>query len=146
MTGRRQATPLVVLAYGVLGIVPFLAPSIAGAFMPVFKPAAARFLVLYGGLILSFLGGARWGLAVAFSNPPTAVISLAMLPTLAGLALLVLPPDERRVQILGLVVALVVHWCWDITGRDLPAWYPGLRSLLTAGALAGLLVGAVVLT
>jgi len=108
MTGRRQPTPVVVLAYGVLGVVPFLAP--AGAFMPVFKPAAVRFLVLYGGLILSFLGGARWGLAAAVSNPPTAVVSLAMLPTLAGLALLFSHPTNVACKYWDW------SWHWSCTG------------------------------
>ncbi len=137
---------MVVLTYGVLGIVPFLAPSAVGVLLPAFKPTAAQFLVLYGGLILSFLGGARWGLAVALPKPSPVVVSAAMIPTLAALALLVFLPGQYRLQVLGLAVALVVHWLWDRAGRNLPAWYPALRSLLTAGALAGLLLGAVVLT
>ena len=146
MTTRRPSVPPVVLRYGLLGVLPFLAPSVAGAFIPECRPAAARFLVLYGGLILSFLGGARWGFAVACSAPPVGIISLAMVPTLAGMALLVLPSDERQVQMLGLAAALALHWWWDVASRNLPVWYPVLRSVLTAGALVGLVAGVVLLT
>ena len=74
------------------------------------------------------------------------VISLSMLPTLVGLALLVAPPGARRLQLFGLAVALGVHWLWDVSGEDLPAWYPRLRTPLTVGAVAGLIAGAFVLT
>jgi hypothetical protein len=68
---------------------------------------------------------------------------LAMLPTLVGLALL-LTPDVVRLP--GLAAALALHWLWDVRSPGLPAWYPRLRSLLTAGAVLGLVAGAVLLT
>lgn len=139
-------TPLVVLTYGLLGVVPFLAPPLAGAVFPAVKSVAALVLALYGGLILSFLGGARWGLAIVNPAPSSELVSLAMIPTLVGLALLVLPADDRRIQLLGLAAALAVHWLWDISAGNLPAWYPRLRTILTAGAVTGLVAGAMVLT
>jgi hypothetical protein len=67
-----------------------------------------------------------------------------MLPTIAGLALLAAPvPGTLRFT--GLAAALALHWLWDVRSSDLPAWYPRLRGILTAGAVAGLLAGAFVL-
>jgi ribose/xylose/arabinose/galactoside ABC-type transport system permease subunit len=146
MSRRPETSPPIVLTYGLLGILPFLAPAAAGYLRPEYSAPAAGVLVFYAGLILSFLGGARWGLAVSQAEPPAPVISLAMIPTLAGLALLVLPPDNRRIQIPGLLACLMAQWLWDITSHGLPLWYPRLRSVLTAGAAAGLLAGAVLLT
>jgi hypothetical protein len=139
-------TPPVVLIYGLLGMIPFVAPPLIGALFPATKASAASLLALYGGLILSFLGGARW--AFANAHPPTkqGVVSLSMLPTLVALALLALPPAARLAQLIGLAAALALHWAWDLLGADLPQWYGRLRSLLTAGAVAGLLAGAIVLT
>jgi len=133
------------MTYGLLGLIPFLAPPLAGTIFPHLRAIAAFILVLYGALILSFLGGARWGLAVARPSPRASVVTLAMLPTLVGLALLALG-DARRAQMLGLAAALGLHWLWDLRGEDLPAWYPDLRTLLTAGAAIGLVAGAMLLT
>ena len=135
--------PRVVLIYGLLGVLPFLAPVAAEAVFPGVREAAAAVLALYGALILSFLGGARWGLAVSRPAPSFVVVSLAMLPTLVGLGLLV--AASRPVQLFGLAVALAVHWVWDVRADDVPAWYPRLRSVLTAGAVAGLVGGGFVL-
>jgi hypothetical protein len=115
--------------------------------MPIVAPGwrdfAAQVLVLYGALILSFLGGARWGLAVAGLNPSAWVVSLAMLPTLVALTLLLLPSD--RLRLLGLAFALALNWVWDVLSDRMPDWYPTLRTILTAGAVIGLVAGAVTL-
>jgi ribose/xylose/arabinose/galactoside ABC-type transport system permease subunit len=139
----RAPIPGVVLAYGVLGLIPFLAPALFGMALPAYRMTAAAVLAFYGALILSFLGGARWGLAVGRAQPDAAVVSLAMLPTLAGLALLLMPDPVR---LPGLAAALALHGLWDIRAAGLPPWYPRLRSALTAGAVIGLAAGAVVLT
>nr|WP_294543106.1 DUF3429 domain-containing protein [uncultured Rhodopila sp.] len=140
MTG--SPIPRVVLAYGLLGLIPFLAPPLIGLVLPGCRAPAATILAFYAALILSFLGGARWGLAVDHPVPDSKIVSRAMLPTVAGLALL-LAPD--RVRLPGLAAALALHWLWDIRSAGLPAWYPGLRSVLTAGAVLGLAAGTVLL-
>jgi hypothetical protein len=142
----RSAVPRAVLVYGLLGVIPFVAPPIAGAVVADWKPEAAVVLARYAALILSFLGGARWGLAIAHPPARTSLISLAMLPSLVGLALLLLPPAARPWQFAGLAAALILHWLWDLRGDSLPAWYPWLRTPLTLGAVAGLVAGAFVLT
>jgi hypothetical protein len=141
MTAR---TPAVVMSYGLLGLVPFLAPPVIPVVAPTLAGFASQVLALYGALILSFLGGARWGLAVTDPAPSVRIVSLAMLPTLIGLGLLLVPIG--KVRLLGLAAALGVHWVWDIRCAGVPGWYPGLRTILTAGAIAGLLAGAFSLT
>jgi hypothetical protein len=146
MTQPRQSTPMAVLVYGLAGVIPFVAPAVAASFLPPLKSVAAVVLALYSGLILSFLGGARWGLAVSRPEPSVGTVSLAMLPTLSGLALLILPAEYRGVQLLGLAAALVLQWLWDVSAGNLPAWYPRLRTILTLGAVVGLVAGFAVLT
>lgn len=130
--------PRVVLIFGLLGIIPFWAPALVTLIWPNVLPLAGIVAAVYGALILSFLGGARWGLAVAWPDPRRVVISLAMLPTLAGLALLLLPAEWRAAQLCGLAAALLLHWLWDARASGLPAWYPKLRAILTIGAATGL--------
>ena len=141
----RTAIPPLVLIYGVLGLAPFLAPPLIGYLAPDLSALTATALALYGGLILSFLGGARWGVAITEARPRSAVVTLAMIPTLVGLALLMLPPSAQTAKLAGLAGALTVHLLWDLRSPGLPSWYPSLRILLTAGAVLGLLAGAALL-
>ena len=134
--------PSSVLIYGLLGLIPFLAPPLAAMLMPAAAPIAGLILAVYGALILSFLGGARWGLAIAMPDPSAGIISLAMLPSILGLGLLLVP--DRKIQLVGLAVALALHWLWDARATAVPSWYARLRTPLTAGALIGLLTGSFV--
>ena len=143
-TATERRPPASVTAYGLLGLIPFLAPPGTMLLWPDWGAFASRLLALYGGLILSFLGGARWGFANSRPAPSFGLISLTMAPTLVGLALLLLPAEARRAQLAGLAIALAAQWIWDMRAADLPRWYPWLRSILSAGATVGLVAGAVV--
>lgn len=68
-----------------------------------------------------------------------------MLPTLFALGLMMLPATLHSWQIGGLILGLTLHWLWDIRAKGLPDWYPGLRTLLSGGGVAGLIAGAVLL-
>lgn len=137
--------PPIVLLYGLLGLIPFLAPPLIGVMFPELRPTVGVILSLYAGLILSFLGGARWGFAVQAPAPSACTVSLAMLPTLVALGLLALPGDLNRQRWAGLAVALGLHCVWDLSTATPPAWYGKLRTILTAGAIAGLAGGILLL-
>ena len=143
--GDPKTPPKVVLIYGVMGLSGFLGPVLAGVLTPGYRDLALRLLIAYAALILSFLGGARWGLTVARPEPSPLTVSLAMLPTLFALGLMMLPATLQSWQIGGLVLGLTLQWLWDIRARGLPDWYPGLRTLLSGGAVAGLIAGALFL-
>lgn len=141
----RPSIPSVCLVYGLLGLIPFLAPPVLALAWPGLSDLAGRGVALYGGLILSFLGGGRWGLALIAPAPDRRVIGLSMLPTLVGLALLLAPASARGLQLCALAAALAADGIWDIRSSAVPDWYPRLRALLTVGAVAGLGLGAIVL-
>jgi hypothetical protein len=77
--------PPVVALFGWLGLIPFLGLPIIWCAIAAVSGLAGTVPIAYGALILSFLGGARWGLAVAHRGPRALKISLAMLPTLVAL-------------------------------------------------------------
>ena len=146
MTDRTAVpTPTWVLIYGRLGLIPFLAPGIIGWIWPAYAPLAGSTLAVYAALILSFLGGGRWGMAVACPDVDNRIVSLAMLPSLAGFALLMLPADQRLWQLGGLAVAHMLQGVWDLRAKAVPAWYASLRGQLTLAALVGLALGMAVL-
>lgn len=146
MAMQASATPRVVLIYGLLGLIPFLAPPLMGLWVPVHAGMFAVVSLAYGALILSFLGGVRWGLAVARPDPGFGTITLSMLPTLLALVLLLLPGIAPARQLIALAMLLTLHFVWDAGSKGLPAWYPRLRGLLTLGAVAALLAMAWVMT
>lgn len=142
MTDHTHSSPSGVWAYGLWGIVPFWSLPLAVLLAPSWTSVAAAIALLYAALILSFLGGARWGLAVSDPSPKSVVVGLAMTPTLAGLAVLVLMHGHVRLQLLALAAALTLSWVWDVTAKGLPSWYGRHRTWLTLGAVGGLCLGA----
>lgn len=146
MTDRTAVpTPTWVLIYGRLGLIPFLTPGIIGWIWPDHAPLAGSALAVYAALILSFLGGGRWGMAVAAPAVDNRIVSLAMLPSLAGFALLMLPAEQRLWQLGGLAGAHMLQGIWDLRANAVPAWYASLRGQLTLTALIGLALGMAVL-
>jgi hypothetical protein len=142
MSARTDTVPRVVLIYGVMGIIPFWSLTAATLLAPKWANLAAMVEAAYAALILSFLGGARWGLAVRDPIPDPVVVGLAMTPTLVGLAALVFLHGAVRLQLLVFAAALALSWCWDFTAKAAPPWYARLRTGLTIGAIGGLCVGA----
>jgi hypothetical protein len=138
--------PKTVLIYGLLGLIPFLAPPLIGLFTPAHADILGLVVLVYGALILSFLGGARWGQEVVHPVPRFGVITLAMLPTLAGFALLLATVLDRPAQLTAMAALLGLHFFWDAASPGLPGWYTRLRLLLTAGAITGLLAMTVLVT
>jgi hypothetical protein len=142
LTRPADAAPRAVLAYGLLGIIPFWSLPAANLLAPGWAGVASVVEAAYAALILSFLGGARWGLAVRDAAPDPVVVGLAMTPTLAGLAALVFLHGAARLQLLALAGALALSGGWDAAAKGLPPWYARLRTGLTLGAVSGLCVGA----
>ncbi len=138
----RPPIPRSVLVYGLLGLIPFLAPPLLTAAVPAHGGFLALIALAYGALILSFLGGARWGLAVATPSPGFWTITASMLPTIAALALLLSPTLPRPLQLLVMAGLLTLQFVWDALSKGVPPWYPRLRAILTLGAATGLVAMA----
>ncbi len=131
--------PRVVLLYGLAGLIPFFASPVGTLLAPDFRWQFNESLLWWSAIILSFLGGARWGAAVQADAPSPRLIGPAMLPSIAGWAILVLVPANMRViQFSALATALLASLLWDLAARALPGWYGRLRMVLTAGALVAL--------
>lgn len=151
MTPERIPTPAAALGLG--GLLPFFAGAIGTWWPdPAVQAIALRALAIYGAVILSFLGGVRWGCLLCDTPEDRASIgrwgplTLSILPSLvAWIALLGSP----LFALATISVGLVVQYLMDIravSGGLLPRWYGGLRTLLTAGATASTVAGVIALT
>ena len=140
----KTAIPPAPLLLGLAGLIPFWALAIGllahGAFgmAPVRLDAA---LATYGAIIVSFLGGIRWGLAVP-AGDPGANYAVSVVPSLAAWAILA-APEPWRLAGLGLVaLALGPIDLGLVRSGMAPAWFGRLRIILSVGAGIALWLGA----
>lgn len=142
----EKTDPVILTAFvlGLAGLIPFLVSAFLtfaseGAFLGLDVRLIGLF---YGAVILSFLGGIRWGLAIA---PLTRVdrakdISISVLPSLLGFFALLLPLTAG----LGLLFAgFALQYLWDFQSHrkgHLPGWFHLLRLILSLGAGASILL------
>jgi hypothetical protein len=133
--------PLTPLLLGLSGLIPF---GVLSGLMLTGKTEllglsydrTVLFLCVYGAVILSFVGGARWGLALTYEDQKKArrdyVISI--IPALLGWSCLMLEPmlALRALCILTIFLALLDYGL--ICRGDAPVWYGRLRLMLGAGA------------
>lgn len=126
---------IVAWALALAGLIPF----VGCAALFVMRPEAGDLwvgpLAAYGAIILSFLGGARWGSALAGPEPKVGALIASNLPAVAAW-LTFLPGVPYAVQLLVLIFGLVFMLVWDYRGA--PSWYRNLRIVATIGAVLSL--------
>ncbi len=138
-----SSIPGTALVLGLAGLIPFAAGA-ASLWIPLAGLApelGLKLIIGYGAVILSFLGGIRWGTAMGpYDTRRQGLEFLAsVLGSLAGLAAILIP----AVPALTLLIAgFLMQALWDVTSVEagrLPAWFGKLRMLLTAGAVISLI-------
>jgi Protein of unknown function (DUF3429) len=143
MQGMSSQAPLsaTTRALGIAGLLPFLAAALASLLAPpAWDDAAARALVAYGAVIVSFLGGIHWGAPTDAARDGARL--WGVLPSLLAWPMLLLP--SSRWALLGLAAALLLCWAVDrarYPGLGLASLLP-LRTLLTGVAVACCLAAA----
>lgn len=142
-------TPRVPLILGYAGTIPFLGSALVAAFAG-HPEDAATVTQIYGGSILSFLGGTHWGLALTQASvvktvglivSPGRDFVISVVPSLVGFGSMMVPP------IAGLPVlatSFASMWLYDRLRLPLltsvPSWYVALRTPLSIAATGACLV------
>ncbi len=146
---KRVAT---ILTYA--GTVPFLACAailLFGQHMGLgsLRQFAGQAITTYAAVIVSFLGGIQWGVALATheQQPQTAksLFLLSVVPSLLAWAMLFLPNGSSRV----IVAIFLVGFVWVIDAllhlqQVLPTWFFRLRSIVSAVVMASLIAAMLV--
>lgn len=130
--------PVAVMFYGFAGLIPFLAPPLLTLLWPQQHAVFEQALLWWAAIILSFLGGARWGAAVQAPAPDARLIGLTMAPSIFAFAAL-LAPVTPALRMLLLVAGFALVLIWDRRSGGLPGWYGWLRQRLTVLAAVGLI-------
>lgn len=131
----------------VAGALPFIAATAAlyvSSASSVRVPAIAA-LVTYSAVILSFLGGIEWGLAIRdeTGTESTRVVALGLSVVSSLAAWAVLWMDGPKWQVGSALAIFVAVWGADqwMAGKGLlPAWFIDLRTAISA--LVALVLGA----
>lgn len=138
---KAQHLPAWTRALGYGGLLPFVAGALAMLAIPdaETRQLAARALIGYGAVILSFLGGVHWGLVLreAPARAPAMLVA-GVLPSLAGWAALLLPFDTAVALQVG---AFGAFWLYEhrvLGPAVLPPAYLALRRWLTLVVIAAL--------
>jgi hypothetical protein len=133
--------PAAALLLGMLGVLPFAALGLAAAIGANVGPIAGMpGLLTYGAVILSFMGGAQWGLTVAGSSSDGRGLwrrfGVSVVPALVGWAAL-LPPARLGLTLLAAAFALLAAYdLWTVRRGEAPAWYGRLRLGLSCAVVA----------
>ena len=139
--------PAPALWLGLAGLLPFWLPLLVqGTRGELHAPSHGLLIQMgYAAVILSFLGGIRWGAALKLPRGPlqATLFVLSVLPALAGFVALLLPATVGLILLIG---GYLVQGVWDVQSAqrgELPAWYASLRALLTTGAVLALIAAIV---
>ena len=101
-------------------------------------------LTAYGAVILSFLGGMRWGIALGGRDGESQRdLMLGVVPPLIGWSAILVPPPLTFVL---LAVAFAAQGAWDsltLTPAAVPDWFRRLRIQMTVLVVAALVVAFV---
>lgn len=157
MPVEKPSIPAPALVLGLGGLIPFLSAALliwvdlaVDQWLPVWivrerstSELASVALGAYGAVILSFLGGIRWG-NVLFDRASLQnwmPLLLSVLPSLIAWAALMLSP---RSMMIVLSAGFTFQYALDVSAAkrgELPQWFLRLRLILTSGAVLSLIVG-----
>ena len=136
--------PKVAFWLGFSGLIPFVAAAVVGHLSAEsLHDLSLQALLAYGAVILSFLGGIRWGLAIATTDSADLFgpLFLSVLSALLGWIALLVPSSTGLVLLALGFAAILIADLWLSTA---PHWYRLLRLPLSVGAIVALLMGLLI--
>ncbi|HEX3700997.1 MAG TPA: DUF3429 domain-containing protein [Phenylobacterium sp.] len=139
---RDEAPPVALWAIAALALAPF--PIAAGVYAygphDVVRPSLTVILT-WSAVVLSFLGGVRWGLETSLSRPRLYRHGISVASAAAAWGLLLARgrvPDSWVIG--GTIAAFLIQWMFDHQAPEVPARYPKLSTTVTAAACVSLAV------
>ncbi|MAK10420.1 MAG: DUF3429 domain-containing protein [Rhizobiales bacterium TMED83] len=143
MIGQFHHIPRSALILGVLGLVPFVAGGVL-VWLPQVQniaPTIPPLVFFYAALIVSFLGGVRWGAAMqnrAMGAVLARELCASVVPTLITLACYILSLPAAIAMLLVLIISQGLVDILAARQNKLVGWYAPLRLLLSGVAGAAL--------
>ncbi|XP_045623195.2 transmembrane protein 69 [Procambarus clarkii] len=133
---RHSPTPA--LAFGLSGLIPIAAAPVFMITSGAFDPSMADTQLIYGAVVLSFLGGVRWGLTLSegSSQPPDwHNLGYSVTPPLIAWLGILAP---YSIGVITVIAGVGFAGYMDLAMMGYPNWFKGLRFCLTLGAVLSL--------
>ncbi len=124
---RRGGVPDPAALLGLAGLLPFVVGALAtldGGPLGRWAPSA---LLGYSAVILSFMGGVHWGLAMAAERPSWLRYGASVVPALLGWAALLIGGGLAFLLLVASFASLLAYDLGAVRAGEAPAWYPRLR-------------------
>ena len=142
---RDKQMPLSVALMGYGGLVPFIGLAVLSNVEPMHGVMYRGALLLYGAVILSFVGAVHWGVALVdprlTASDRSALYLWSVVPALIGwFSYIFAPITAALLLILGFVFQYWSDLRW-VRVVSWPSWYLALRLRLTVVAAVFLLAG-----
>lgn len=141
MSIRHGPAPALLL--GVAGLAPFVLVPASMLASGCYDSQLVTAQTIYGATVLAFLGGVRWGAALPDSSPVKPSwfnLTTSVMPPLLSWAALLLPQPWPLPAVLCSLLGALYS---DLQLLDYPAWFRGLRLLLSTVAVACLALSIV---
>jgi hypothetical protein len=133
----NSAIPPAARTLGYAGVLPFIALALVPAFRDQGVEAqAVRGFLTYSAVILSFLGGVRWGVATRFERVQWGALIISVVPSLWAFACLWWPNPIVAVWGLMLGFAAMGLADWLLPAPGSAAWMIVLRARLSLAVIA----------
>lgn len=133
---------------GGLGAIPFIALSCAAHLVDSDRQTfVVNALATYGAIILSFLGGIHWGMAIIRQSKNEQVnlkrtLIVSVIPSLAAWSFLFLPERKSLIMLAGAMTLMLLFDLRVSRAGQAPPWYPTLRIPLSCVVISALIFGA----
>jgi len=144
MNKEMKSIPTAALVLGVAGLAPFLGLALASVMIEGYLRTEVQFaLIAYGAVILSFLGGVHWGVALAIPGELNWTrLGLSVVPPLIGWISLILSSPKAGVLLTIAFTMMLVIDLRIVSYGVFPKWYGRLRWPLTVIAALCVLGGS----
>lgn len=125
------------MIFGVSGLLPVAAGFLADVLdLSVYDSNMHHFILIYGAVILSFIGGTHWAFAAMQQDRPADtgwLFGISVLPSLAGWALAALPGAYASAGLSLCFLAVLPVDRYLVRAGLAPFWWMNLRLLLSGG-------------
>ena len=137
---RRESIPLALWVIALACLSPFPITALIYSYGPAgrMEPALSA-LLQWSAVVLSFLGGVRWGLETREASPRPMRQVFSAMCAVAGWVILMSrgrAPDTWVIG--GFIAAFLIQWLFDHQTPDTPSRYPILSTAVTTGACVSL--------
>lgn len=132
----ETSAPLPLWIIAIAALSPFPVSAAVYAYGPGnLADEALTVILTWSAIVMSFVGGVRWGLETGRETPRSARLATSIVgPVFAWVLILARGRWPETWLLCGFLSAFLIQWLFDHTAPDVPTRWPRLLTVLTLGA------------